>query len=427
MALDTNNDNQNENEASSPVEEADADADFDAEVALLGANIANNFNKMTMSILKEAIDRQNLVIQKAIAVMDDQRVMIKQQQALIKRFQKWGAATVSEATVPCARLSAMSTSTYNHQTTLLSITNLPDETLAAVAKFLPKPSRALFAVAMTDPTLFLHKSNWELVSSAATNRAILSLVHRSSNDDDDDSYGLDDMVVDEENSDEDSNYNSDAGGEVIRHEEVVCDYDDDYFYYDDDIEVEDEVQHMSIFGPADDVDVEEDEDEEFYDVEDDDAPDDESWATLDFEEIEESLAAKLSDDDIRGVLICIDGVHRLRTISLCGCVGLTGSGLDPLMGSTMLRSIDLSLVKRTDSPVILPNPNMSEASVIPILRSIVDADGSSLKDILLPYKLQSVIYDVQGGPVRGFHRFVESYYDLGDHKDLIRRILSSRN
>ena len=52
---------------------------------------------------------------------------------------------------------------------ILNITDFPDETLAAVAKFLPKPSRALFAVAMTDPNLFLHKSNWELVSSAATN------------------------------------------------------------------------------------------------------------------------------------------------------------------------------------------------------------------------------------------------------------------
>jgi hypothetical protein len=301
---------------------------------------------------------------------------------------------------------------------ILNITDFPDETLAAVAKFLPKPSRALFAVAMTDPTLFLHKSNWELVSSATTNRAILSLVHLSSNDNDDDNYVLEDeMIVDEENSDEDSNYNSDGGGEVIHHEDVVCDYDDDYYIFDRD-ESEDSWGDFEDYVR---------DDEEISDDE-DDSSDDESWATLDFEEIEESLAAKLSDDDIRGVLICIDGVHRLRTICLCGCVGITGSGLDPLMGSTLLRKMDLSLVKRTDSPEILPKPNMSEASIIPILRSIVGADGSSLKDILLPYKLQSTIYN-EGimGPVRGFHRFIDKYYDLGDHEDLLRRLRSSRN
>jgi hypothetical protein len=94
----------------------------------------------------------------------------------------------------------------------------------------------------------------------------------------------------------------------------------------------------------------------------------------------------------------------------------------------LLRKMDLSLVKRTDSPEILPKPNMSEASIIPILRSIVGADGSSLKDILLPYKLQSTIYN-EGimGPVRGFHRFIDKYYDLGDHEDLLRRLRSSRN
>ena len=258
---------------------------------------------------------------------------------------------------------------------ILNITDFPDETLAAVAKFLPKPSRALFAVAMTDPTLFLHKSNWELVSSATTNRAILSLVHLSSNDNDDDNYVLEDeMIVDEENSDEDSNYYSDGGGEVIHHEDVVCDYDDDYYIFDRD-ESEDSWGDFEDYVR---------DDEEISDDE-DDSSDDESWATLDFEEIEKSLAAKLSDDDIRGVLICIDGVHRLQTISLCGCVGLTGSGLDPLMGSTVLRSIDLSLVKRTENPVHAPYPNLSRESVIPIFKSIIDAPGSSLKYVLIPY------------------------------------------
>ena len=365
--------------------------------------------KSTVQTQKSTVQTQQAVIQKQEPVikslqatvqtqqfvLQDQRAEIKQQRPLIERFQMWGAS-VSEAT--SARLSTMSipgsgemptTSSSNYQTSLLNITNLPDETLEAVAKFLPKPSRALFAVAMTDPTLFLHKSKWELVSSAATNRAILSV--RSSNDDEeegddeeeDKNYVVEEMVKDKENSDEDSNYNSDSEGDAI--------YDDDYFYYDDEIE-DDEVDHDG----EDDDEWEEEDDEgwvedegeekaEDEDDEDDVAPDDESWATLDFEEIEKSLAAKLSDDDIRGVLICIDGVHRLETISLCGCVGITGSGLDPLMGSIVLRNIDLSLVKRTENPVHAPYPNLSRESVIPIFKSIIDAPGSSLKYVLIPY------------------------------------------
>ena len=55
------------------------------------------------------------------------------------------------------------------------------------------------------------------------------------------------------------------------------------------------------------------------------------------------------------------------------------------MGSTVLRNIDLSLVKRTENPVHAPYPNLSRKSVIPILKSIVDAAGSSLKYVLIPY------------------------------------------
>ena len=56
----------------------------------------------------------------------------------------------------------------------ISIRCLPDDALAAVAKFLPKPSQALFAVAMTAPSL-TRKKPWKVPKLAETNRAILSL------------------------------------------------------------------------------------------------------------------------------------------------------------------------------------------------------------------------------------------------------------
>jgi hypothetical protein len=304
-----------------------------------------------------------------------------------------------------------------------NIVHLPNEQLANVATFLPKPSRALFAVAMTNPTLFSHKSLWESATSATTNRIILSL--RSPNnhddDDDDDSHMAVDDDGDEEkeevfgDSDNDSNYNSD-GGDVHIHigREDFLESDDDYYFYH---ESDDET-----FGYDDVDDADPDYVSFIKDMElQDDDDDDDEWTTLDFEDIEETLAAKLSDDDIRGVLICIDGVNRLHTIRLCGCVNITGSGLDPLMGSTMLRTIDLSLAKDRDSAsyVIEPKPKLIEESVIPILRSIIDAAGSSLRDVVIPHKFLQIV----GHP----NRFVDKYYGMADHLDLLRRLRSTRN
>ena len=59
--------------------------------------------------------------------------------------------------------------TYNHTMNNISIRCLPDDALAAVAKFLPKPSQALFAVAMTAPSL-TRKKPWKVPKSVATNR-----------------------------------------------------------------------------------------------------------------------------------------------------------------------------------------------------------------------------------------------------------------
>ncbi len=301
-----------------------------------------------------------------------------------------------------------------------------------MAKFLPKPSRALFAVAMADPSLFLLKSQWEFVSSATANRAILSL-HSSTYDSDDNFSCGEERTIGGSSLCESSDYNSDGDDVVFGDEDLEHCFSDDYFFYDDDVE-DGEVDRLNLTADAqvevdDWVENNDDDDEAEYDYdeeeeeEEEESSDDESWATIDFEEIEVSLAAKLSDDDIRGVLICIDGVYRLHSIRLCGCVSITGSGLDPLMGSTMLRTIDLSLVTRTESPEIEPEPALSEASVIPILKSIVDAPGSSLKHALLPEKF------VVGRTIYGdgLHRFVENYYDVGDPIDLLRRVWSSKN
>ncbi|KAK1734944.1 hypothetical protein QTG54_014404, partial [Skeletonema marinoi] len=67
------------------------------------------------------------------------------------------------------------------------------------------------------------------------------------------------------------------------------------------------------------------------------------WEYLDFGHIEKDLAAKLIDDDIRDVLLSIDAINNLKRLRLTNCINISGVGLEPLRGSTIIQQIDLSL------------------------------------------------------------------------------------
>ena len=47
-----------------------------------------------------------------------------------------------------------------------------------------------------------------------------------------------------------------------------------------------------------------------------------SWEALDFGDIEKYLAAKLSDDDVGAILLCIKAKTTLKTLKLTGCVNI---------------------------------------------------------------------------------------------------------
>ena len=68
------------------------------------------------------------------------------------------------------------------------------------------------------------------------------------------------------------------------------------------------------------------------------------WKILDFEEVETSLAKKLTDDDLWAVLTCIK--QTVTMLKLTGCIKITGHGLAPLQESASLELIDLSLLKQ---------------------------------------------------------------------------------
>ena len=76
------------------------------------------------------------------------------------------------------------------------------------------------------------------------------------------------------------------------------------------------------------------------------------WTVLDFGDIEKSLAAKLTGNDIHAVLQCISAKSNLKILKLAGCVNTTGSCLNILRLATGLEQIDLSLVGKHEVPHI---------------------------------------------------------------------------
>lgn len=82
----------------------------------------------------------------------------------------------------------------------------------------------------------------------------------------------------------------------------------------------------------------------------------------------------LTDDDLCAVLVVIDAVNILESLNLRDCLHIDGSGMDPLRGSTALERIDLS------------SECLSMPTVVPILQSMVEKEGCSLRHIQLPKK-----------------------------------------
>ena len=111
-----------------------------------------------------------------------------------------------------------------------------------------------------------------------------------------------------------------------------------------------------------------------------------NWEVLDFNDIEKSLAAKLSDDDIGEILKRIDAGNRLQILKLGGCVNITGSGLSSLSRAWAIKQIDLSLVGKNEVPLIEPEPLLSEDIVIPILDDIINRGERSLRQLEFPKK-----------------------------------------
>ena len=102
-----------------------------------------------------------------------------------------------------------------------------------------------------------------------------------------------------------------------------------------------------------------------------------SWETLDFSDFGD-VANKLSDDDLRALLVCIDAKNKVKTLRLGSCTLLVGHGLEPLRGSTVLKDIDLCGNTADGDGRTTP---FSQASILSILENILAIEGGLKKHL----------------------------------------------
>ena len=130
---------------------------------------------------------------------------------------------------------------------------------------------------------------------------------------------------------------------------------------------------------------------------------------LDFGKISKELVVQLSDDGIKTILLYVDAVNTVKRLKLANCINITGHGLEPLRGSTMIVQIDLSLDGDDENPRSLdPEPPISCNAVLPILDSIISRGGCALKHLLFPYKWERG----KGQQLQQFEAFVTRYNQM---------------
>ena len=106
---------------------------------------------------------------------------------------------------------------------------------------------------------------------------------------------------------------------------------------------------------------------------------------LDFAEISQDLAYKLTDKDLNNILILIDAGHNLKKLKLTNCIMMSGRGLQPLQGSTVLQHLDLSITRNQGA--ITEEPMIRVEAVTPIIDSILERrDNVGLLNLTFPKK-----------------------------------------
>eukprot|EP00984_Skeletonema_dohrnii_P020802 scaffold10223_cov96-Skeletonema_dohrnii-CCMP3373.AAC.10 len=139
------------------------------------------------------------------------------------------------------------------------------------------------------------------------------------------------------------------------------------------------------------------------------------WDILDFGEIEEDLAVKLSDAHIEKVLLCIDAVNNVKRLKLANCIHIDGTGLEPLRGSLIIEQIDLSLAGDHQENFLGARPPVSCDRVLPILDSIIEREGCALMYLQFPFSF--VWYCEERSRFSDFHAFMLRYNQMWGNRE----------
>ena len=131
------------------------------------------------------------------------------------------------------------------------------------------------------------------------------------------------------------------------------------------------------------------------------------WKILDFETVEDTLAIELRDIDIRALLVCIDALHNLKRLKLTNCSRITGSCLQPLMGSLVLEQLDLDSITESSSDGCYLNVE----NTVPILVSIINDPFNSFKHLTLPSTNQWISNNAS------LTRFLRRYNGLLEYRE----------
>ena len=208
----------------------------------------------------------------------------------------------------------------NNDNSTLCLANMPHDHLTAIADYLPKTSRALFAVSLTAPSKSFRVSDWKGKLSEASKAIIKSST----------------IPLPCPTYKNNSKFRKKVTATEKRSKERLTKY----------------------YASSD-------------------------WDLLDFDDIDKELNKKLTDDDIGAVLVCIDAKNKLKSL-LLDCVDVVGHALEPLRESKLLEKVQFASNA---------NEQLSTEVVAPILDGIIDTEGTSLRNVVLPQ-------DWKGGKAR---------------------------
>ena len=79
-----------------------------------------------------------------------------------------------------------------------------------------------------------------------------------------------------------------------------------------------------------------------------------NWDCFDIRVLKKSLLEKITDDDLASILLSIDARNTVKVLKLNQlCRKITGAGLRPLIGSQVIREIDLRLARHPSNKCYL--------------------------------------------------------------------------